>query len=184
MNESIGERLKQIRTSKGLTLKELGDLTGFSTGYLSQLERGKSSIGMNQLGKLAECLGVDVRYFISEEFHSESPVMKSYENVVLYIENERSFQYRITNDLQSKDILPRIDVLLPGFSTEAAHTHTGEEFIYVLEGILTFGIEGKTYELYPGDTAHYSATSVHSWTNNTSKQVKVLIVTTPNTLKK
>ena len=139
---------------------------------------------MSQLGKLANCLGVDVRYFISEEFQSENPVMKSYENVVLYIENERSFQYRVTNDLHSKDLLPRIDVLLPGFSTEAAHTHGGEEFIYVLEGVMTFGIDGKTYELYPGDTAHYSATTVHSWSNNTSKPVRVLLVTTPNSFKK
>ena len=178
MSDSIGEKLKQVRNAKGMTLKELGDTAGLSAGYLSQLERGKSSIGMSQLGKLANCLGVDVRYFISEEFQSENPVMKSYENVVLYIENERSFQYRVTNDLHSKDLLPRIDVLLPGFSTEAAHTHGGEEFIYVLEGVMTFGIDGKTYELYPGDTA------VHSWSNNTSKPVRVLLVTTPNSFKK
>lgn len=184
MSDSIGEKLKQVRNAKGMTLKELGDIAGLSAGYLSQLERGKSSIGMSQLGKLANCLGVDVRYFISEEFQSENPVMKSYENVVLYIENERSFQYRITNDLHSKDLLPRIDVLLPGFSTEAAHTHGGEEFIYVLEGVMTVGIDGKVYELYPGDTAHYSATTVHSWSNNTSKPVRVLLVTTPNSFKK
>lgn len=184
MNESIGEKLKQIRTAKGMTLKELSDAVGLSVGYLSQLERGKSSIAMNQLGKLATCLGVDVRFFISDEFQSENPVMKSYENAVLYIENECSFQYRITNDLHSKDLLPRIDVMMPGFTTEAAHMHGGEEFIYILEGILTLGIDSKVYHLYPGDTAHYSAATVHSWKNDTNKPVKILIVTTPNTFKK
>ena len=184
MNDSIGEKLKQVRNAKGMTLKELGDAVGLSAGYLSQLERGKSSIAMNQLGKLATCLGVDVRYFISEEFQSSNPVMKSYENVVLYIENELSVQYRITNDLHSKDMLPRIDVLMPGFATEAAHAHEGEEFIYVLEGVLTLEIDGKTYHLYTGDTAHYSAGTVHRWTNDTNKPVRLLLVTTPNTFKR
>ena len=42
MGNTIGEKLKQVRNSKGMTLKELGDASGLSVGYLSQLERGKA----------------------------------------------------------------------------------------------------------------------------------------------
>ena len=87
MGNTVGSKLKELRTSKGMTLKELGDASGFSVGYLSQLEQGKSSIAINRLGKIAECLGVNMRYFISEELQNENPVMKSYENEVLYIES-------------------------------------------------------------------------------------------------
>ena len=88
MGNTVGSKLKELRTSKGMTLKELGDASGLSVGYLSQLEQGKSSIAINRLGKIAECLGVNMRYFISEELQNENPVMKSYENEVLYIESE------------------------------------------------------------------------------------------------
>lgn len=180
MSNVIGKKLKQIRNSKGMTLKELGDAVGLSVGYLSQLERGKSSIAINQLEKIAECFGVNVRYFVSEDAQTESPVMKSYENDVLYIESELSIQYRITSNIKDKKMLPKIDVLMPGFTTEGVHCHKGEEFIYILEGVLTFSLDDKTYSLYPGDTAHYSAVKVHSWENNTNKPVKVLVVSVPN----
>lgn len=180
MSNTIGEKLKQIRNSKGMTLKELADASGFSTGYLSQLERGKSSIAISHLSRIAACLGVNVRYFMSEEFLSESPVMKSYENEILYIESELSIQYRITNTVNERNMLPKIDILMPGFSTEGLHSHNGEEFVYILEGILTLELDGKSYNLYPGDTAHYGAQKVHSWRNSTNKLVKLLVVTTPN----
>lgn len=180
MSNAVGKKLKQLRTSKGMTLKEVGDASGLSVGYLSQLERGKSSIAINHLGKLAECLGVNMRYFISEELQNESPVMKSFENEVLYIESELSIQYRITNNMTDKCMLPKLDVIMPGFTTEGMHYHKGEEFIYILEGVLTVELDGKTYTLYPGDTAHYNAMNVHSWSNHTGKPVKVLMVSVPN----
>ena len=180
LGNMIGKKLKEIRTSRKLTLQDVSDLSGLSVGYLSQLERGKSSIAINHLGKLADCLSVDVSYFISEEGRSESPVMKSYENEVLYIESELSIQYRITNNINNKSMLPKIDILMPGFSTEGVHFHSGEEFIYILEGVLTVELNGKTYSLYPGDTAHYDAHKIHRWENNTNKSVKVLILSTPN----
>ena len=180
MSNTVGEKIKQVRISKGMTLKELGDAVGLSVGYLSQLERGKSSIAINRLSALAEHLGVDVKFFVEEEFQDECPVMKSYENEVLYIESELSVQYKITNKVDDKAILPKIDTLMPGFFTEKLHCHKGEEFLYILEGVLTFSMDGKTYDLYPGDTAHYSALKVHSWKNNTNRPVRVLMVSTPN----
>ena len=180
MGNTVGSKLKELRTSKGMTLKELGDASGLSVGYLSQLEQGKSSIAINRLGKIAECLGVNMRYFISEELQNENPVMKAYENEVLYIESELSIQYRITNNMNSMNMLPKIDVIMPGFTTEGMHYHKGEEFIYVLEGILTLELDGKTHTLYPGDTAHYDTIHVHSWSNHTNKLVKVLMVSVPN----
>ena len=52
MGNTVGSKLKELRTSKGMTLKELGDASGLSVGYLSQLEQGKSSIAINRLGKM------------------------------------------------------------------------------------------------------------------------------------
>ena len=53
---SIGARVKALRTSKKLTLKQLSELSGLSIGFLSQLERGLSSIAIDSLAKLADIL--------------------------------------------------------------------------------------------------------------------------------
>ena len=67
MNDDVGKKLKAVRNAKKITLKDLSEKSGLSIGYLSQLERGISSISMNQLNTLAECLDVDVMYFISDD---------------------------------------------------------------------------------------------------------------------
>ncbi|MCL6457660.1 MAG: helix-turn-helix domain-containing protein [Gorillibacterium sp.] len=40
-SKTFGQYLRSLRKKKGLTLKELGGLVGFSYSYLSQLERGE-----------------------------------------------------------------------------------------------------------------------------------------------
>ena len=46
-----------------------------------------------------------------------------------------------------------------------AHTHFGEEIIYVLEGTLEYTINGKTVTLKPGDVLFVPAGAVHSVKN-------------------
>ena len=55
-NQSIGARMKSLRTEKHYTLKTLSDLTGLSVGFLSQAERGLSSIAVDSLANVADCL--------------------------------------------------------------------------------------------------------------------------------
>ncbi|SHK10490.1 helix-turn-helix domain-containing protein [Paramaledivibacter caminithermalis] len=60
----IGKAIKKLRISKKLTLKDLSDRTGLSTGFLSQLERGLTTIAIDSLENVANALDVDLSYFI------------------------------------------------------------------------------------------------------------------------
>lgn len=62
-NTSIGEKIKALRTSQNLTLKQLGEMTNLSTGFLSQMERGLSSIAIDTLETIAGVLGVSLGSF-------------------------------------------------------------------------------------------------------------------------
>ena len=46
VNTAIGAKVKQKRTERKMTLKQLGEKTGLSVGFLSQFERGLSSIAL------------------------------------------------------------------------------------------------------------------------------------------
>ncbi len=48
----VGERVKALREQKGLSLKELADLTGFSTALLSQMENHLVSPSLGTIIKL------------------------------------------------------------------------------------------------------------------------------------
>src|SRR4030042_4122094 len=60
----VGEKVKVLREQKGLSLKEVADLTGFSTALLSQMENHLVSPSLGTIIKLANALNVRVGDFL------------------------------------------------------------------------------------------------------------------------
>ena len=58
MTASIGSQIKELRRRRGLTLREVAQKTGLSTGFLSQLERDLTDIAVDSLRKIAVALDV------------------------------------------------------------------------------------------------------------------------------
>ena len=54
----IGERIKEIRTSKGMTQKEMSDKLGIPQSTLSKYENGKLRIDADMINELSLVLGV------------------------------------------------------------------------------------------------------------------------------
>ncbi|CAM2758860.1 XRE family transcriptional regulator [Hathewaya histolytica] len=185
MTSDIGSKIKELRNSRKLTLKELSSQTDLSIGFLSQLERGLTTIAIDSLEKIASVLGVDLSYFFVMPKENKGSVLRNYEKEVFQVVNSKFITYHLTNDLENKSLLPRIIELLPGNEEEcvSSYQHEGEEFVYVLEGILTLFLDNNRYELYPGDSAHFESTSIHNWVNSTNKIVRILTVHTPNAFK-
>lgn len=185
MTEDIGKKIKELRSSKNLTLKDLSAKTNLSIGFLSQLERGLTTVDIDSLSNIAKILDVNLTYFIEEPKHNKKVILRSYEKEVFQVYSNQFIHYHLTNDVGNKILLPRLIEILPTNSKEdvAKYTHEGEEFIYVLEGILTLFINNEQHELYPGDSAHFNSHTIHNWVNNTSRTVKILTVHTPSMFK-
>ncbi|GAA0748246.1 XRE family transcriptional regulator [Clostridium oceanicum] len=185
MIEDIGKKVKSLRNDKKLTLKELSEKTNLSTGFLSQLERGLTTVAIDSLSKIAEALDVDLTYFFKVTKNKNKVIVRSYEKEVFEIENNRFIKYNLSNDLENKSFIPRLIEILPTSSDEdvVCYKHQGEEFVYVKEGILTLFIEDQEYQLYPGDSGHYDSNQDHNWANFTNKPVKLIAVHTPNFFK-
>jgi quercetin dioxygenase-like cupin family protein len=62
----IGHNLRSFRKELGLSLRALSERSGLSIGFLSQLERGLSSIGLTTLRDLAATLGREIVDFFDE----------------------------------------------------------------------------------------------------------------------
>ena len=63
VEETVGRRIQVIRREKGFTQQELSEAVGISTNYLSDIERGKSSVRMDKLVAIInalECSADDV----------------------------------------------------------------------------------------------------------------------------
>lgn len=183
-NTPIGARIKLLRTNNNLTLKQLSEKTGLSVGFLSQLERGMSSVAIDALEKIAHVLGVTLASFFEEEKkETADPVIHSFSLHSTQV-SPQIIQTVLSQDVLAFDMLPRLFHLMPFANMEAEdlemYSHSGEEFIYVLEGIVTLVLNGRQYTLYPGDSVHIHSNAEHNWMNSTNKIAKLLSINTPN----
>lgn len=181
MLQDIGPKINQLRTEKNMTLKDLAEKCDLSIAFISQIERGLASPAIISLNAIAEALDVDLSYFFSMPKKELSIITRSYEQKPFMVKNSNYIYSELSEHFEGRSIDVLLITILPGKEEDypAANIHAGEEFVYVLEGIVTLVYDDKKYELYPGDCAHYSPGLPHTWQNSTNKSVKLLSVNTP-----
>lgn len=177
----LGLKIKQRRTAQKMTLKTLSNKTNLSISYLSQVERGQTSIAIASLSRVAEALGEDVSYFIEAPLKYVDYITRNYEQEIVRGEESRYYYNQLGHEMDDRKLGPMIINIMPSGEGDdiPVHTHHGEEFIYVLEGILTVRLGGEKYVLDPGDSIHDKSHIPHKWANYTSKLVKIISVSTP-----
>jgi len=76
VDESVGGRIRLVRTKRSWTLEQLAEKAGISKSFLSEVERG-SDIGGERLLRVANALGASLEYLMrgvaaEEEFKPTS----------------------------------------------------------------------------------------------------------------
>ncbi len=64
---NFGERLKKLRTTKGLKQKEFAELLGITVSYLSQIENGEKGMGLDTLILLSGKFGANINWLLTGE---------------------------------------------------------------------------------------------------------------------
>lgn len=66
--KSIGQKMKELRSERQMTLSDIQRLTGITIGGLGDIERGKSTNpGIFSIAKIAQVLGVSIEYLLHDE---------------------------------------------------------------------------------------------------------------------
>jgi transcriptional regulator with XRE-family HTH domain len=88
MATRLGEKLRDLRKQKGLTLEKLAEMAGMSKSYLWELENRESQRpSAEKLTQLADVLGVSASYFIEEdvrapeERHKDEAFFRNYQKL-------------------------------------------------------------------------------------------------------
>ncbi len=63
MLNEISQKIKTLRKQQDLTLKDLGQKSGLSVSFLSQVENGSTSLAIVSLKKIADALNIPIAYF-------------------------------------------------------------------------------------------------------------------------
>ena len=171
---TLGARMRKQRHRLSLTLQQLGEASGVSVGYLSQVERGRATPSLGTLSQIAVALQVDVSFFIHTPKTQDS-LTRAAERPRFAVSGSSIEYEKIGADFPGHELSSYIMNVPPGYASEEV-VHEGEEVIYILEGEIAQVVDGGEHIMRPGDSLHYLGSSPHSWSNKTDKPARVLWV--------
>lgn len=185
----ICARLKALRLSRRIDLKTLAALSGFTEAQLSSMESDVKAPPFASLARLGRCLGVELGYFFAERTPLDEHAADPRISVVRHGERKPLAKSDVTAGIEYATLAhamgrKRMEPLLFSFSAHARHDnffeHSGEEFVYVLEGELDFEIviDGsvKKFSLRAGDSFYFEAALPHRYFSTATEAKALMIV--------
>ncbi|RPI58944.1 MAG: cupin domain-containing protein [Chloroflexi bacterium] len=176
----LGSQVQRLRHKNGLTIEKLAKLSGVSSGFLSQLERGMANPSFLSLQKIASGLDVPISAFFQTSSSDNFVVRRDQRRKLVLDDANRVWQ------LLTPDLNRSIEFLLmewgPGISTEGRPScHEGEECGLVLEGTLEIHWGNEVFLLEEGDSIYLPSTVPHWYRNPSDKKVVCVWAATPPT---
>ena len=162
---AIGRQVRTLRKRLNMTVANLAKQAQLSSGMLSKIENGLTSPSLATLNALANALHVPVTsLFRGYEEQRDVTNIKAGEG--LPIERRGSYaghQYQLLGHTIGKPytIEPYLITISDKSEVFPVFQHAGTEFIYMLEGRVTYRHANKTYLLEPGDSLFFDAEASH-----------------------
>ncbi|MFD1911931.1 helix-turn-helix domain-containing protein [Halodurantibacterium flavum] len=178
----LGERVRDLRKARGWTLEQAARQAGLARSTLSKIENGQMSPTFEALKKLAEGLSISVpqlftppsrtqvtgRMALTRGGEGQHVATVTYEHELL------------AGALTRKQMLPyRARIRARRFEEfEGWIRHDGEEFLYVLTGVIRLYTEFyEPVEMRRGDSAYYDASMGHNVISLSPEDATILWVT-------
>ena len=175
----IGEHIRRRRLRRHVSVRAFAAQTGFSPSFISQLENGQVSPSLGSLQKIAEALGVTLGEFFA------ATASDAEEDLIVRQSERRRLDSTWTDaHLEALGSMTRCRRLEPvlaifgpgGRSGKRVHSHSREEFAFVLRGRVTLTLGDEESELVAGDAVTLPAHALHRWENTGQEPVEVLMV--------
>jgi transcriptional regulator with XRE-family HTH domain len=175
---SFGTRLQELRLRRNWTLQELSDRSGLSKAFLSRLESGDRQASIAAVLTLSRIFCVSLASLFEPEQTADPCVIVRGAEAV-----ERKANGLVYVPLSKASRLFNLQPIRVRVSRsrrgDEHYHHEGEEWIYLLSGSLTVSLAGKTYDLAPGDAAHFDSRLPHRLIARGSADAELLLVASP-----
>ncbi|GAB2621323.1 helix-turn-helix domain-containing protein [Pseudactinotalea suaedae] len=174
----LGERLRELRSARGLTLRRLADETGLSAGLLSQLENGRTDPSIETLRRLAKVFDSDLADLFREPDAPEVHLSRPGERLRMQAPTGLLTYERLTSGRGNFEMLR--GVLAPG-DTSAAEPrgHASSECVYVIEGEIVASIGGIDHPVVGGEAITFDSRLPHLFRNDGDIDAVILLAVTP-----
>ena len=165
IERSIGMEIRAYRKKIGLTITELARQASLSIGMLSKIETGSTSPSLATLQALSNALNIPISAFFRKfEEERDASFVKSGQGLIIDRRGTRTgHQYQLLGHSLGKEISvePYLITLNEESEVFPLFYHQGMEYIYMLEGLMTYTHGEHSYELEPGDSLLFDSSASH-----------------------
>lgn len=183
--KGLGQRLRELRQERGLTLVQLAKAAKIAASTLSRMERGRMTGTLESHMRLCRALGITLAelYTGLDEPHAAVSVRRARDRTDICRHNNKVIQRVLATGFLRRKIFPCLLELAPGGKTvlEQAKPEV-EKFCYVISGKVRCSIGQEIHELKTGDTIYFNSGHTHQIENPSASSAKVLCVAVPLSL--
>lgn len=193
----LGPRLREVRASRELSVRELARRVGCSASLISQIERGVSVPSVGVLYSLAAELGSSLDYLLfgagsggqavpaGPAGPAVAAVAPGPPVIVQRADSRRIID--LASGVRWERLTPQPEAMTDflevvyspgGHSTDERRPlrHDGREYGLVISGTLTANVGFESYELGPGDSIAFDSSTPHEYLNKTGDYVHAIWV--------
>ena len=182
MKYKFGEKIREIRERKKITLKEVANKAGVTESLVSQIERNKVSPAIDTLLTISEVLEIDFDYLF-RDYKSKKQI-----NLVPADERKKMIIPGVTFEQLSKTLDVNeehgieayyMEIKPGGTSGSTIYGHKGKELGIIVSGSGEFTIGKDLYTLKKGDSISFDSSVPHMLQNTGTSILKAYWVITP-----
>lgn len=181
VTRKVGQRLRDMRTMRGVSVREQARTLGVSPSTLSELERGISAISLQRLQSVAASLNIGIADLLAD--HSAEPadarpleIIRPADITASTIHRGPGVHYALIGSSGEHALQPYQITFDAGagYRTDPIR-HPGEEFVYVLFGEVDLHLGTEQHRLTPGSFARFDSGIPHAFANASTTAVAALV---------
>lgn len=174
----LSQRIKRLRTERGLTLEQVAAQAGLTRGWLSKVENFRLTPSLTALAGIAEALGVTMAdLFTGLDRRPPLAIVRRDERLPMRRDEEVS-QYlyeSLAHSRPSRRMDPFV-LTVPHNDPRPMLAHAGEEFLLVLAGTVDLEYADQRHPLAEGDAAYFDGDRPHRLVCTSVDHARVLVV--------
>lgn len=177
---NLGERIRDLRTLRGMSIRKLAQAAGITPSMLSQIENEQVNPSIQTLRSLARVMDVPLYSFFQEERREETVVTPESRMTI-----GRKTEPDVIYELLTPDTQGTIEfcmMIIPPRAASGAlpQSHRGEETAFFHAGqLVELEMAGRVYSMKPGDSVRIPADCPHRWRNPSDEAAQVIFALSP-----
>jgi transcriptional regulator with XRE-family HTH domain len=182
MSMQVGEQLKAVRTTFGLSQRELAKRAGVTNGMISLIEQNRVSPSVGSLQKILTALPMTLAEFFTRDMRGPDAVVFRAEDLPNMATGP--IEYRLVAATRRDR---KMSILSEAYASGADTgddllSHSGEEGGVIIEGELELTVAGKSWTLRAGDSYYFDSRLPHRFRNTGAVPARLVSANTPPTI--